>query len=155
MTSFKSPGDSSRSWLSIGLVVIQFALIALVMFTGPLWPTHWGLQGMMVMGGVIGLWAFLAMGLGNIRAFPEIPQHGRFVVHGPYRWVRHPMYTSVLVITLAWMVEHPLPFRMALWVGLLMILLVKLRYEESLLIERFPEYDAYRRQAKRLIPFVW
>jgi len=65
------------------------------------------------------------------------------------------MYTSVLVITLAWMVEHPLPFQVALWVGLVITLSVKLRYEESLLIERFPEYDAYRRQTKRLIPLVW
>ena len=65
------------------------------------------------------------------------------------------MYTSVLVMTLAWMVEHPLPFRMVLWVGLVMTLLVKLRYEESLLIERFPEYETYRSQTKRLIPLVW
>ena len=155
MTLLKSPGDSSHSWLSIVLVVTQFALIILIMFTGPLLPTYWSLRGVLVLGGVIGLWAFLAMGLGNIRAFPEIPQHGRFVVHGPYRWVRHPMYTSALMITLAWMVEHPLPFRMGLWVGLVVTLWVKLRYEESLLMERFPEYDTYRRHTKRLIPFVW
>ena len=155
MTSFKGPGDSSRSWLSIVLVVMQFAMITLIMFTGPLWPTHWGLQGMMVMGGVIGLWAFLAMGLRNLRAFPEIPQHGRLVVHGPYRWVRHPMYTSVLVMTLAWMVEHPLPFRMVLWVGLVVTLWVKLGYEEQLLLTRFPSYERYRKGTKRLIPFLF
>lgn len=155
MTSFKSPEDASHSWLSIVLVATQFILMALILFAGPFWSTHWSLQGMMVLGGVIGLWAFLAMGLRNLRAFPEIPQHGWLVVHGPYRWVRHPMYTSVLVITLAWTVEHPLPFRMALWVGLVVTLWVKLRYEERLLMERFPEYEAYRRQTKRLIPFVW
>jgi len=155
VTSFKGPGDSSRSWLSIVLVVMQFAMITLIMFTGPLWPTHWGLQGMMVMGGVIGLWAFLAMGLRNLRAFPEIPQHGRLVVHGPYRWVRHPMYTSVLVMTLAWMVEHPLPFRMVLWVGLVVTLWVKLGYEEQLLLTRFPSYERYRKGTKRLIPFLF
>jgi protein-S-isoprenylcysteine O-methyltransferase Ste14 len=148
-------GDTSHSWLSLALVATQFLLIALIMLAGPLWPTHWGLQGMMVLGGVIALWAFMAMGLGNIRAFPEIPQHGRLVVHGPYRWVRHPMYTSVLVMTLAWMVEYPFPFRMMLWGGLVVTLWIKLRYEESLLIERFPEYNNYRRQTKRLIPFVW
>jgi protein-S-isoprenylcysteine O-methyltransferase Ste14 len=31
----------------------------------------------------------------------------------------------------------------------------KLRYEGRLLMERFPEYDNYRHQTKRLIPFVW
>ena len=65
------------------------------------------------------------------------------------------MYTSLLLITLGWMVEQPWPFRMALWVGLVVTLWVKLRYEESLLIERFPEYDAYRRETKRLIPYMW
>jgi len=110
---------------------------------------------MLVLGGVIGLWAFLAMGLGNIRAFPEIPQHGRLVVHGPYRWMRHPMYTSVLVITLAWMVEHPLPFRMALWLALAMTLWIKLGYEEQLLLTRFPSYEQYRKRTKRLIPFLF
>ena len=65
------------------------------------------------------------------------------------------MYTSLLLITMAWMIEQPLPFRLALWVGLVMTLWFKLHYEEGLLMERFPEYDAYRRQTKRLIPFVW
>ena len=155
MTLFKRRGDSSYSWLSIVLVAAQFLLIVLIMIAGPLWPTHWGLRGMMVLGGAIGVWAFLSMGLRNLRAFPEIPQHGRLIVHGPYRWVRHPMYTSLLLITMAWMIEQPLPWRMILWVGLLMTLSVKLRYEESLLIERFPEYEIYRRQTKRLIPLVW
>ncbi|MDX2348047.1 MAG: isoprenylcysteine carboxylmethyltransferase family protein [Nitrospirota bacterium] len=155
MTLLKSPGDSSHSWLSIVLVVTQFALIILIMFTGPLLPTYWSLRGVLVLGGVIGLWAFLAMGLRNLRAFPEIPHHGRLVVHGPYRWVRHPMYTSVLVITLAWMVEHPLPFRMGLWVGLVVTLCVKLGYEEQLLLTRFPSYEQYRKGTKRLIPFLF
>ncbi len=155
MTSFKSPGDSSPSWLSIVLVGTQFVLVALIMFTGPLWPTHWGLRGMMVGGGVIGLWAFLVMGLRNLRVFPEVPTHGRLIVRGPYRWVRHPMYTSVLLITLAWMLERPLAFRLGLWVALAMTLWVKLRYEEQLLLAQFPSYKQYRNGTKRLIPFLF
>jgi len=155
MTSFNNRKDSSHSWLSLVLVATQFTLIALIMFAGPLWPTHWGLRGLMVGGGVIGLWAFLAMGLENLRVFPEVPKHGRLIVRGPYRWVRHPMYTSVLLITLAWIVEHPLPFRVALWVGLMMTLWVKLRYEEQLLLARFPLYEEYRMRTKRLIPFLF
>lgn len=155
MPALNNREDTSHSWLSMALVATQFLLIALIMLAGPLWPTHWSLHGMMVLGGVIALWAFLAMGLGNIRAFPEIPQHGRLVVHGPYRWVRHPMYTSVLVITLAWTVEHPLPFRVGLWVGLVVTLWIKLRYEEQLLLIRFPSYEEYRLRTKRLIPFLF
>lgn len=155
MTYFNSREGASHSWRSLVLVATQFLLIAVIMFAGPLWPTHWGLKGMLIGGGVIGLWAFMAMGFGNIRAFPEIPLYGRLVVHGPYRWVRHPMYTSVLVITLAWMVEHPLPFRVGLWVGLVVTFWVKLGYEEQLLLARFPSYEEYRQRTKRLIPFLF
>ncbi len=76
MMALKNGEDTSHSRLSLVLVVTQFVLIALIMFAGPLWPTHWSLKGLMLVGCLIGLWAFLSMGLGNIRAFPENPQHG-------------------------------------------------------------------------------
>jgi protein-S-isoprenylcysteine O-methyltransferase Ste14 len=145
----------SPSALSITLVGIQFVLIGVIAFTGPLWPPHWSLRVILVVGGVIGLWALHVMGLRQVKVFPEVANQGKLIVFGPYRRVRHPMYTSVLLATLAWTLGNLLPYRVILWVGLLMTLLIKLQYEERLLMERFPEYEVYRRQTKRLIPFVW
>lgn len=110
---------------------------------------------MLAVGGVIGLWALQVMGLRQVKVFPEVPSLGNLIVLGPYRWVRHPMYTSVLLVTLAWTMGNPLTFRIILWAGLVITLLIKLRYEERLLMERFPDYEVYRRQTKGLIPFVW
>ena len=137
------------------LVGIQFVLIGLIAFTGPLWPSAWSLRGILGVGGVVGLWALQVMGLRQINVFPEVSGKGKLIVLGPYCWVRHPMYTSVLLVTLAWMLGSPLPYRILLWVGLVMTLSVKLHYEERLLMKRFPEYETYRRQTKRLIPYVW
>jgi len=145
----------SPSALSLTLVGIQIALIGGIALTGPLWPSGWSLRGMLAVGGVIGLWAIQVMGLRQVKVFPEVAGQGNLIVLGPYRWVRHPMYTSVLLVTLAWTLGNPLSYRIMLWVGLLMTLVVKLRYEENLLMERFPEYEAYRCRTKRLIPFVW
>ena len=147
--------NESPSALSLALVGIQFVLIGVIAFTGPLWPQDWSLRAILGVGGVLGLWALQAMGLRQVKVFPEVHGRGKLIVLGPYRWVRHPMYTSVLLVTLAWMLGNPLPYRILLWVGLVMTLSVKLRYEERLLMERFPDYEAYRRQTKRLIPFVW
>lgn len=143
------------SALSLTLVGIQFVLIGSIAFTGPLWPSGWSLRGIGIVGGVVGLWALQIMGLRQVNVFPEVASQGKLIVLGPYRWVRHPMYTSVLLVTLAWVLGNPLPFRILLWAGLVMTLVVKLRYEERLLLDRFPEYEVYRRQTKRLIPFVW
>ena len=143
------------SVLSLTLVGIQFVLIGGIAITGPIWPSGWGLRGMLAVGGVIGLWAIQVMGLRQVKVFPEVASQGSLIVLGPYRWVRHPMYTSVLLVTLGWVLGSSLSYRILLWVGLVIILSVKFRYEERLLMERFPDYEAYRRQTKRLIPFVW
>jgi protein-S-isoprenylcysteine O-methyltransferase Ste14 len=145
----------SPSALSLTLVGIQFVLIGMIAFTAPLWPSGWSLRAILLVAGVLGLWALQAMGLRQVKVFPEVHGRGKLIVLGPYRWVRHPMYTSVLLVTLAWMLGNPLPYRILLWVGLVMTLSVKLRYEERLLMERFGEYEAYRHQTKHLIPFVW
>ena len=145
----------SPSPLSLTLVGIQFVLIGVIALTGPLWPSGWILRSILGVGGVVGVWALQIMGLRQVKVFPEVAGQGKLVVLGPYRWVRHPMYTSVLLVTLAWVLGSPLSYRILLWVGLVITLSVKLHYEERLLLERFPEYEAYRRQTKRLIPFVW
>ncbi len=109
---------------------------------------------MLVLGGMLGVWALQTMGIRNLRVFPEIPQSGKLVIQGPYRWVRHPMYTSVLLVTLSWVLTNPTFVRVSLWVILIGVLWVKLEYEERLLVKRFPSYSSYQRQTARLIPFI-
>ena len=47
--------------------------------------------------GMVGLWALSANRLGNFNIHPTPHPQGQLVVHGPYRWIRHPMYTAVLL----------------------------------------------------------
>uniref|UniRef100_UPI00313FF52E hypothetical protein n=1 Tax=uncultured Nitrospira sp. TaxID=157176 RepID=UPI00313FF52E len=54
--------NESPSALSLTLVGIQFALIGLIAFTGPLWPSGWSLRVILVFGGMVGLWALQVMG---------------------------------------------------------------------------------------------
>ena len=74
---------------------------------------------------------------------------------GPYAWVRHPIYTGILVgllgsVMVVREVTSPL--------GVLVMLaayLRKIRMEEAVLVKAFgDEYGAYRREVKALVPFV-
>lgn len=71
---------------------------------------------------------------------------------GTYRFVRHPIYTGVLAI--GW----GLGLRSQLWAGLglaallTLLLHVKARYEESLLLERHDGYAEYRARTPRFVP---
>jgi protein-S-isoprenylcysteine O-methyltransferase len=77
------------------------------------------------------------------------------VTSGPYRFVRHPMYTGGFVACLASAVVAGGPFVFAaLTLGPLF--LWRVRAEDRLMTEQFPaEYPAYMARTKALIPFVW
>jgi protein-S-isoprenylcysteine O-methyltransferase Ste14 len=83
----------------------------------------------------------------------KIQQDHRLVTDGPYRWVRHPMYSALL----GWMISVGLIA--ANWIFLLilagagLVLLVRIPREEAMLTKQFgDQYLAYRRQTGRLLP---
>ena len=86
----------------------------------------------------------------------EFKQGHKLVERGPYRFVRHPIYTSHLLMGLGTAVESGL---LASFVGLLLFFIgfwIKLKQEESLLLRHFPdEYPGYKTRAKALVPFVF
>ena len=76
------------------------------------------------------------------------------VTTGPYRLVRHPIYSGILVAGVGTAVAIGWP--VLVFFGLAAIYFVyAARVEETYLTEQFPEaYPAYRRRSKMLVPFV-
>ena len=97
-----------------------------------------------------------AINLGkNFTPLPVPKEHATLIVSGAYRYVRHPIYSGLTFMAFAW----------GLWVnswltigyaGLLFAFFdIKSRREERLLGEKFPEYPAYRKRVRKLLPFVY
>jgi protein-S-isoprenylcysteine O-methyltransferase Ste14 len=77
------------------------------------------------------------------------------VTTGPYRYVRHPMYSGGFLACIGSAVVAG-----GAWIFLLVILgtlfLWRVRAEDKLLAQQFPtEYPDYKKRTKALIPFVW
>ncbi|MDR1723545.1 MAG: isoprenylcysteine carboxylmethyltransferase family protein [Tannerella sp.] len=130
------------TWLGFG----QFAL-----------PDWVRLAGFAV--GVWAMWWFYVIHrtLGdNWSPVLETRREHTLVVTGPYRYVRHPMYTDMLL----WAVSFSLLtanwfYASTLAVGLAILLSIRIPDEERLMAARFgDEYRNYMRQTKRLIPLI-
>ncbi len=102
----------------------------------------------------MGLWALSANWLGNFNIRPTLKARAALVVHGPYRWVRHPMYTAVLLAAgaAAW-VSGQGADALAVLV-LLCVLWAKAGIEERALLQRFAQYPAYRSRTSRFVPWL-
>jgi protein-S-isoprenylcysteine O-methyltransferase Ste14 len=86
----------------------------------------------------------------------EVSQEQKVIDTGPYRMVRHPMYSgaSLLLIftplALGSWVALPLP------VALILVVVVRLLEEEKFLSANLSGYEAYRQTVRyRLVPFIW
>lgn len=103
---------------------------------------------------VILLWARVALG-GNWSSDVAIKENHELIERGPYRWVRHPIYTGLLVMGLGGVVWSGHLIAIAVFVTAMLGLWLKSRQEEKLLTKYFPdEYPRYRARVKALIPFV-
>ena len=77
------------------------------------------------------------------------------IVKGPYRYVRHPIYSGLLLMSLGTALLLARVPAFVVTVVLFVSFWFKLRAEEQLMTEHFPDaYPAYRRRVKALIPYV-
>ena len=141
--------------LSFIFVFIQFFALAVIGFTGPLLPENPLLLALEFSGLFIGVWAILAMRVGNFHVAPDPLSWSKFVDRGPYRIIRHPMYLALLLATLPLIIAYPSPLRIGAWIMLLLDLVLKIHYEEGLLNNRYSEYSQYQNQTARLIPGIY
>ncbi len=85
----------------------------------------------------------------------EIRENHQFVQSGPFRWVRHPTYFSMLLEILSG------GLLLNSWITLTVVTLLfvptlwfRVRMEEAALVEKFgPAYQAYQQRVPVLIPY--
>ena len=145
----------SNALLSYGLVAIQLLSLGLIALSGPLFAANPALLLLEMAAGLLGLWAIGTMGVGNFNVTPDVKHQARLVTGGPYRYIRHPMYTALLMGSLSLVLDAFSLLRLALWLVLFVDLLVKLNYEERLLSQDLEGYSTHIQRTKRLIPFLY
>ncbi len=138
-------------FISIGLA-LSFGYAGVVVL--PHWVFYPGIF-LMLLGVLVRQWAIAVLGRFFSLSVRVVEDH-RVVTKGPYRLVRHPSYTGVLItfIGLALAVQS---------LGALLVLLgvfslsygYRIRVEEkTLLSELGQDYASYMKRTKRLIPYL-
>jgi protein-S-isoprenylcysteine O-methyltransferase Ste14 len=100
------------------------------------------------------VWARLTFGGRSFHATAS-PTHGGLVTAGPYRWLRHPIYTAACLFSFACVVGHPSWFAAGMASLATSGGVVRMLAEERLLRRRYPEYADYARKTRRMVPYVF
>jgi protein-S-isoprenylcysteine O-methyltransferase Ste14 len=161
-------GGAMRSNEGQGLVVVLRLLGLLVLaplfayLVNPVWAS-WARLGLadgvrwLGAAAALGLllvfyWIFASIG-NNISPTQATRHNHQLVTDGPYRWVRHPLYSCGLVLILALTALTDLWWLAVAMLPPMLILLWRTRLEEARLIETFgDDYRTYMRQTGRFWP---
>jgi protein-S-isoprenylcysteine O-methyltransferase Ste14 len=74
---------------------------------------------------------------------------------GPYRFIRHPIYTAACLFVWAGVLSNWSVLAGLLGVVLLVGAFVRMLCEERLVVAAYPEYREYARSTKRIVPYVF
>ena len=106
-----------------------------------------------VLGFALLQWSHQALGQ-NWSDQPRITLTQSLVTSGPYRWIRHPIYTSFLMILGSSLLISSNWFIGSIWLAMTAIdIRSRIDFEEAKLLTRFGEtYDSYKRETGGLLP---
>jgi len=136
------------------LVFLQFTLIGLIALFSKGFFSSLVSMVIFVLGAGLGIWALLHNKLGNFNIQPKMKEGAVLVTSGIYAFIRHPMYLSVIVMSLALVLSSVTLLQSFLFFALIGVLLLKAKREESLWIEKDETYAEYRAKSKFFLPFI-
>ena len=150
--------------LSLLLTVSNLAIIVFIInpnwmawssITLPVW-VRWVGVVLGLAGCAILIWTHRILGE-NFFGGMKIRKDHRLITEGPYRWVRHPMYTAFILLGFAWFILSENWFIAAFWLAsAILVIVTRLNKEEDMLLSQFGEaYREYAQETGRVFPRFW
>lgn len=145
------------TYKDILFVLLQLALFFLFSFDIHAWRIYfplflfWAGVGLLVIGTFIIIVGVLQLNV-NLSPFPSPLPKSKLIVHGIYKYMRHPIYTGIFMGFLGFSIIADSGYKLLISAILLLLFYFKSIYEEKRLMLVFPDYDLYRQKTGRFFP---
>lgn len=136
-------------------ISLQYILFLGLLLTGPTVPSN----PILIFFEIIGIWYLVWVLWTNFVLKFDLSYRpvskARLVAKGPYKYIRHPFSTALILISLVLIINNFDLLRFVLWALLIVVIVLKTRYEETIFSRFFNDFSLYRQRTYRLIPFIY
>jgi protein-S-isoprenylcysteine O-methyltransferase Ste14 len=147
-----------KSWKDYLFVSIQFLLFGLYAFD--FLPPFEIPQPIKYIGLIFSILGFLIAVLSvlqlnkNLTVFPTPKTDSELITFGMYKFSRHPIYTGLILFTFGYAVFKVSLFKVLIALVLLLLFYFKTNYEEQKLLQKFSNYNDYKKKVNRFFPKI-
>ncbi|MDT8346208.1 MAG: isoprenylcysteine carboxylmethyltransferase family protein [Flavobacteriaceae bacterium] len=147
--------NKTKDYLFVSVQLMLFMLYGFgyfKVFTSS-FPKFIHLLGMVLafIGILLILWSIILLNK-HLTPFPSPAPSGKLINHGPYRCIRHPIYTGILALGFGMAIYLGDFGKLFIMVFLGLLFYFKSVYEEKLLVHKFLEYTGYIKRTGRFLP---
>ena len=101
------------------------------------------------------IWARITFGMRSFHATANATKGG-LVTHGPYHWLRHPIYASLIYFFSSCIIAFPFIQTIGAVCLIILGLYIRMMLEEKFLVIEYGDtYLNYCKKAKRIVPFIF
>jgi protein-S-isoprenylcysteine O-methyltransferase Ste14 len=145
---------SLRAFSSV-LVMLKFGLFFAILYLGGMVPVNFVGLGVQLLGVILYVLAFVSFNR-KYFSFMPLPKPGAYIImHGPYSFLRHPMYLAMLLITLPLTYEY-FSLKMAFLQASFLIVIGILVYIEEYVFGNIDlNYKNYIKYTKMILPLLF
>ena len=139
--------------------ITRFALLAVVVgllvlaATGNLFSSSPVVIALQLAAVALAVWARRSFPAGAFRV-AATPAAESVIRRGPYRAIRHPMYSAMLLFIWAAVLSHLSVLTLVVGIVATCVAAARIALEERLLRDRYAGYAAYVRATKAVVPFL-
>jgi protein-S-isoprenylcysteine O-methyltransferase Ste14 len=140
------------------IVLVSIQLVLFILYT---FPVAWSLEffsWFKIIGLVLTIIGFILLALAllqlniNLSPFPTPKEGAVLIQNGLYAWVRHPIYSGIIILFLGYGIYQDSLFKLMITFFLWVLFYFKTQYEELQLQRKFPEYKVYKSKVGRFFP---
>ncbi|MBP7922791.1 MAG: isoprenylcysteine carboxylmethyltransferase family protein [Saprospiraceae bacterium] len=149
---------SKHDYLYVGIQMILFLVYAISPFDSfnihlPIWLIYLSLV-ISILGLIFVCMALIQLKT-NLTPWPTPKSDAYLVQNGTYQLARHPIYAGLILCLVAYAMYEQSMIKLAISGALILLFYYKSKYEESLLLIKYPEYNDYKQKVGRFWPKIF
>jgi protein-S-isoprenylcysteine O-methyltransferase Ste14 len=159
MSRLPSLGPRGEGWLLLQLLLLLAIVVAAVAFPMNVGGSMEQIARVVGLAGLVGGVIVFGLGIGtlggSLSPLPKPLASAELIERGIYRFIRHPIYTGLILAALGGSIYAASPLALLLTLALVVVLDLKARREEIWLREQYAGYAGYAARTKKFIPRVY